>query len=157
MAAQAEKQDRLEADEEEVHKCDSVPPPPGEEGYGKPTEVREMPANLLELLKKGEKGAVDAELADVADLAALIVSTRVVPIESGPPVSGIVPKGGEDETPVVAPRPPRMPRPEIPPPAIASQSLRRALDYALSNPLLVGVAFGVLLASLVFLLALALR
>jgi hypothetical protein len=138
-----------EAAEDEVFRCDSVPPPPGEEGYAKPTEVRELPANLLELLKKSDTaGAADAEIADVADLANLILSSRVR-TDSGPPVSGVVPKGEEEqeERVPIAPPPPPVPRNEIPPRAPFS------FDQFSPNVLFAGVVLGLILAYVVVLLA----
>jgi hypothetical protein len=140
-----------ELEEDALVWCDSAPPPPGEEDYAKATEVRELPPNLLELLKKGDdEGAVDADLADVADLANLIVSSRMPTA----PVSGVVPKGEAEQEARVAPPPARLPRPEIPPPA--SVAPRRSLSLAdvSSNVLFAGLVFGVVIVYLVLLIAL---
>jgi hypothetical protein len=160
MAAPASKHPEEPA-EDAIHRCDSDPPPAGEEGYGKPTEVRAMPANLLELLKKSEiEGAMDAELADVADLANLILSSRAptTPV----PSSGIVPKrefeaeaeteiieaekaqdADEDEVPI-APPPARLPRTEIPPPATLTP-----FNNMSSSLMFAGVVFGLTIAWIV--------
>jgi hypothetical protein len=96
---------------EEIHVVESTPPPPGEEGYAKPTEVRELPASLMDLLKKRDN---DAELADIADLADLVSSSRAP--QPAVVASGIVAKRDEEPDPVVVPPPPRLPRHAMVPP-----------------------------------------
>lgn len=110
--------------------------------------MRELPANLIELLKKrDEDGAIDSELADAADLANLIVSSRVAAVEttsSWPPVSGVVARIEEldkqetTEPLMSAPAAARPPRSENPlPVSVAPRTSIVPWDAAWIEPILV--------------------
>jgi hypothetical protein len=126
--------------ENEIYRVDSVPPPPDEEGYCKPTTVRTMPPNLIALLKKkASDQETDSELAEAADLAELIASR---PLETMPPASGVVTKTDRDEsgshesvrTANTIPAPPTVP-PQSAPRAPLSNVPRAPLSNAPRAPL----------------------
>jgi hypothetical protein len=83
------------ATNEGLYRVDSDPPEE-DEAYAGPTTVREMPPNVLALLKQKETDAhaIDSELADATDLANLIITRQ-----SSPPVSGIVERAEPDADP----------------------------------------------------------
>ena len=101
------------ATKEGLYRVDSVPPEE-DEAYAGPTTVREMPPNLLALLKQKEtdERVIDSELADASDLANLIITRQ-----SCPPASGVIAKAepDADPEPVAIPTVPPAPAPQLVP------------------------------------------
>lgn len=80
-----------------IYSLETIPP----EGECEPTRVGPMPTNLLSAMRN--RSADDAELADAADLAELVLRPPPVPTFDAGPESGIITKPVEESVEAVAP------------------------------------------------------